>query len=259
MAAVRIRVLSDLHLEFRSWIPPDIPTDVVVLAGDIHVGDEGIRWGRRQFPDSEVIYVPGNHEFYGGEMEDVLERMRETARTAGVHLLDADSIDIQGVRFLGATLWTDFALDGQQEKTVARAMAIAESAMVDYRAIRYKGEVSLSPVDTLQLHRLHAGWLRHELSKPFPGQTVVVTHHLPHAMSIHEKYQRSPLNPAFASDLSELVREPVSLWIHGHTHESMDYLLAGTRVVCNPRGYLPDEPNPLFEPGLVIELPVSED
>jgi Icc-related predicted phosphoesterase len=82
----------------------------------------------------------------------------------------------------------------------------------------------------------------------------VVTHHLPHAMSIHEKYQRSALNPAFASDLSELVCAPVALWIHGHTHESMDYTLAGTRVVCNPRGYLPDEPNPGFEAGLVVEL-----
>ncbi len=259
MAAVRIRVLSDLHLEFRSWTPPGSPADVVVLAGDIHVGDEGILWGRKHFPDSEVIYVPGNHEFYGGEMGDVLGRMREAARTAGVHLLDTDSVNIQGVRFLGATLWTDFALDGQQEKTVAHAMAIAQSVMVDYRAIRFRSEEYLSAIDTLQLHRLHASWLRHELAKPCSGQTVVVTHHLPHAMSIHKKYERSPLNPAFASDLSELVREPVALWIHGHTHESMDYMRAGTRVVCNPRGYLPDEPNPLFEPGLVIELPAHDD
>ena len=127
--------------------------------------------------------------------------------------------------------------------------------MVDYRVIRFRGEEYLSPSDTLQLHRLHAGWIRHELKKPYSGQTVVVTHHLPLAMSIHEKYQRSPLNPAFASDLSELVREPVALWVHGHTHESMDYTLAGTRVVCNPRGYLPLEPNPIFDPELVIGLP----
>jgi predicted phosphodiesterase len=252
---MRIRVLSDLHLEFQSWNPPEIAADVVVLAGDIHVGDEGILWGRSHFPGAEIIYVPGNHEFYGGEMEDVRARMRHAARKVGVHLLDAESVVIRGVRFLGATLWTDFALDGQQQNTVARAMAIAQSVMVDYRAIRYKGEEYLSPVDTQQFHRLHAGWLRNELNKPYAGQTVVVTHHLPHAISIHGKYARSPLNPAFASDLSELVREPVALWIHGHTHESMDYMLGGTRVVCNPRGYLPAEPNPLFEPALVVEVP----
>ena len=83
---------------------------------------------------------------------------------------------------------------------------------------------------------------------------MVITHHLPHAMSVHAKYAGDPLNPAFASDLSALVRQPVQLWIHGHTHESMDYQIDGTRVVCNPRGYLPQQPNTAFDPGLVVTL-----
>jgi len=83
---------------------------------------------------------------------------------------------------------------------------------------------------------------------------VVVTHHLPHRQSIHSKWEGDPLNPGFASDLSRLVRPPVRLWVHGHTHESFDYQVNGTRVICNPRGYVPMQPNTAFDPKLVVEV-----
>jgi DNA repair exonuclease SbcCD nuclease subunit len=251
---MKLRVLSDLHLEFQDWRPPKVPADVIVLAGDIHSGIDGILWGRQHFPEMPIVYVPGNHEFYGREMETTLTELRRTAKTHRVHLLDGDAVVIEGVRILGATLWTDFALYGAEPSLVARAKAIAQQAMADYFVIRRHGNALLAPEDTQQIHQLQARWLARELEKPFAGATVVVTHHLPLAKSVHARYEGDALNPSFASDLSRLVRTPVKLWIHGHTHESMDYAVAGTRVLCNPRGYLPQEPNARFKPRLVVEI-----
>jgi Icc-related predicted phosphoesterase len=133
-------------------------------------------------------------------------------------------------------------------------MAFAERAMADYRVIRWRDTGMLSADDTRAIHQLQAAWLARELAHPWDGASVVVTHHLPHPGSIHPRYEGDPLNPGFASDLSALVRDPVKLWIHGHTHESMDYLVEGTRVVCNPRGYLPQEPNSAFDASLVVQI-----
>ncbi len=249
---MRIRVHSDLHLEFQDWIPPPVPADVVVLAGDIHVGVEGLSWARRHFADSHLIYVPGNHEYYGGEMESTLEQLRQVAAAEDIALLDCDPVVIDGVRFLGATLWTDFALYGSDPEAIAHAQAEARRRMADYRRIRLRDSGRLQPDDTRRIHQRQAAWLAEQLAQPFAGATVVVTHHLPHALSVHPKYEGDLLNPSFASDLSALVRDPVQLWIHGHTHESIDYQIDGTRVVCNPRGYLPQEPNDSFDPERVV-------
>ena len=107
---MRIRVLSDLHLEFMDWNPPKAGADVVVLAGDIHVGLKGIEWARRSFPSIPIVYVPGNHEFYGEHIHDMTQELLMEGRRVGVDVLDGRSTVIGGVRFLGATLWTDFAL-----------------------------------------------------------------------------------------------------------------------------------------------------
>jgi len=251
---VRIRVLSDLHLEFQDWTPPPVPAELVVLAGDIHVGTAGLPWARRHFANSQIIYVPGNHEFYGGEMEATLQQLRHVAATHDIALLDGDIIAIEGVRFLGATLWTDFALHGSDPPAIAQAQADARRGMVDYRKISLRGSGRLQPDDTRAIHRRQSAWLAQELARPHPGTTVVVTHHLPHALSVHPRYEGDRLNPSFASDLSALVRAPVQLWIHGHTHSSIDYRIDGTRVVCNPRGYLPQDPNPEFDPELVVAV-----
>ena len=109
------------------------------------------------------------------------------------------------------------------------------------------------PEHARQLHLAQTAWLEGKLIEMFDGPTVVITHYLPHRHSIHPKYKGDRLNPAFASDLSRLVRPPVKLWIHGHTHESFNYVVNGTRLVCNPRGYLPMEPNPAFNPRFVVE------
>ncbi len=253
---VRIRVLSDLHIEFNDWQPPAAEADVVVLAGDIHVGVRGVEWARERFPNQPVVYVPGNHEFYRSRMQDLHETLREAGARLGVTVLNADEAVLDGTRFLGATLWADFALYGSQPLQIARAMTIAASAMNDYRRIRYGDEEPFTPLHSRDIHLEQVQWLEKKLAEPFAGHTVVVTHFLPHPESIHPRWQGSLLNPAFASDLTHLVRPPVSLWIHGHTHESRDYVVNGTRVVCNPRGYIPMEPNPAFDPLRVIDLNV---
>ncbi|HEY3654613.1 MAG TPA: metallophosphoesterase [Steroidobacteraceae bacterium] len=249
---MKIRVLSDLHLEFRDWTPPAADADVIVLAGDIHVGVRGLEWAREQFPITPVIYVAGNHEFYGGQLKKVSAALRETADGLGVHLLDADELVLGDTRFLGATLWTDFALYGTGQRLL-QAMNDAKQGMNDFRLIRHGDTGFFRPEDAREIHLEQVKWLEGKLIEMFDGPTVVITHYLPHRRSIHPKYERDRLNPAFASDLARLVKLPATLWIHGHTHESFDYVASGTRVVCNPRGYLPMEPNPAFDPRCVVE------
>jgi 3',5'-cyclic AMP phosphodiesterase CpdA len=255
---VRIRIHSDLHLEFLDWKPPPAQADVVVLAGDIDKGARGIEWARRSFPDLPIIYVPGNHEFYGGEMHEVLTALRNGARRYDVELLDSGICELAGTRFLGATLWTDFALYGSTQEELERSMAEARFLVNDFRLIRFGERTLLSPERAREIHQDQLRWLKLKLLEPFNGPTVVVTHHLPHPRSARLTYRGDRLNAAFASDLSDLVGPPISLWIHGHTHDSYDYAVNGTRVVCNPRGYLPVEPNPTFDPHFCVEL-VSSD
>ena len=276
---MRIRVFSDLHLEFEpESLTPDaegpllrfgelseVPADVVVLAGDIALGADGVAWAKVMFP-MPVVCVAGNHEFYGGRVDAVLEAMHEEARGSHVHMLENEACVVEAkgerVRFLGCTLWTDFALDG--ESTREASMYFAEHGMNDYRRIAVRWEDKrgrpdhfgrLRTSNTWAMHRLSRAWLERELAQPFDGTTVVVTHMLPSGRSISPHFRDSPLNAAFASDLDALVESSgAALWIHGHTHVNCDYRLGATRVVCNPRGYWPDELNPEFNPGFVVDV-----
>ncbi len=132
--------------------------------------------------------------------------------------------------------------------------------MADFQIIRRWGS-SLRPEDTREIHHAQREWLRRALSgftslgEGFSGPTVVVTHHAPCARSIAPRIAGDPLNPAFVSDLTDLMGQTVQLWIHGHMHQSCDYIEQGTHVICNPRGYIPLEPNPDFDPNLIIEVP----
>jgi predicted phosphodiesterase len=250
---MRIHVLSDLHLEIAAYQPQPVECDVVVLAGDIGNHVQGIEWGRRIWPDKEILYVPGNHEFYRLGRIETLQQMRVFARELGVHLLDNDEVVIGGVRFLGSTLWTDFNLFGEELRK--SAMAEGKKHLNDFRLIRERFRV-FSPARSAQLHKTSRAWLTAKLQQSFAGKTVVITHHLPSAHSVAERYKQSLTSACFASHLDELMGASV-LWIHGHTHDSFDYVLHGTRVVCNPRGYCrnPERPeNKQFDPGLVVEV-----
>lgn len=257
LLAVKVRLLSDLHIEFGTWTPPNIDADVVVLAGDIWKRDQGLWWASRHFPPERTIILAGNHEYYRQTYQEVMADCRAAAAEIGCHFLENDTVVLEDVRFAGATLWTDFAVngDGGLQK---RAMDVAQQEMNDFQLIRWDEggqQRTFEPRDAMVLHHASRCYLEAALAEPFSGPTVVVTHYLPHRMSIADRFVGSPLNPAFCSDLSGLIEEAQpELWLHGHSHDSCDYRVGKTRVVCNPRGYHPHELNPNFDPGLVLEI-----
>jgi hypothetical protein len=174
--------------------------------------------------------------------------LRDAARGSAVRLLDCGELVLQGVRFLGCTLWTDYSLaTDQQRPTVIEA---ARKLNPDYQLIR-NGTRNFSPEDAIALCARHRSWLVAKLAEPFSGKTAVITHFAPHPLSIAPAYVGHPSNPAFVLDLSEIMGK-AALWIHGHTHTFFDYPMRGTRVICNPRGY-PGEPTG-FRADLTVEL-----
>lgn len=260
--SVRIALYSDLHLEMlpSGWEPPALDVDVVMLAGDISSHTQGIEWAAQTFratsPKATVLYVAGNHEYYGAEFYGVGSEMREIAAQFGVTLLENDKIEIQGVRFLGTTLWSDFKLYGSDEWT-ARSLHVARDSLSDYTMIRKPGGL-MEPQDAVALHEKAAAWLADELAKPFEGKTVVVTHFAPHRRCVAAKYDGDLLTPYFTVDMSPLMRRhKIDLWAFGHTHYNIDFVGDnGCRIVSNQRGYPSDLrfPDSSFRPDLVIEL-----
>jgi len=259
---MRLLVLSDLHLEVWRDFAPRFDTsasrpDVVVLAGDIHTKARAPAWAAKTFPNTPVLYVSGNHEFYGEALDHMGEAIRvECDKYPNVHYLDGDEYLLQGVRFLGVTLWTDFLLFGSDIRSYI--MVDVGNAMNDYQRIRVAsaGYRKLMPPDTAQLHASQKAWLERKLSEPFPGPTVVITHMAPSKQSVAPEYALDPVSAAFASDLDELVRQ-ATLWIHGHTHTSFDYRVGECRVVANPLGYMMrggHAENDDFDPNFIVEL-----
>ncbi|MDR3453340.1 MAG: metallophosphoesterase [Rhodoferax sp.] len=264
---VKLLVLSDLHLEFCAFEPDPAAVsaaDIVVLAGDIHPGADGILWARATFAGKPIVYVAGNHEFYDGDWIETLALLRRTAREHDVHFLENDAVDIAGLRFLGCTLWTDFAYLGEHRQE--EAMFEAERGLADYRVIGVAGpDQRLSARLSMERHLASRAWLTTELMRGDPRRTVVVTHHYPHRRSTAPQFASDVLTPAFGSHLPVELLLRASLWIHGHTHSSCAYRLGDSRrsvrVVCNPRGYpyawLSDEmENAEFNPGLLVSAGV---
>ena len=250
---MNIHLLSDLHLECALFAPSVNSADVVVLAGDIGVGNKGMIWARDVF-DAPVIYVCGNHEYHDPRwsMAEHKTWMRQACEGSNVHLLDNDVVIIDGVRFIGSTLWADLT------HAPDALCCDTDRIVVKYDINRTVcGLTHFSEAYAQSLFEKNRAWLASELAKPFDGKTVVVTHHAPSFGSLHAQYAGNPWNPCFISDLEHLMGDNVDLWLHGHTHNNFDYRVHGTRVVCNPRGY----PNPLgnwenrmFDPDLMIEL-----
>lgn len=237
---MRIALYSDLHLELYPFEPPVMPVDLVILAGDIYTKAHGIRWAADTF-GAPVLYVAGNHEYYGGHLGKTLAKMRdEAAKTNGqVTILERETVEIGRARFLGATAWTDFSLHGKRLYSALDA----ERVMSDYNKIRATQKYrKLIPSDVIQLNEQTRDWLRRELAEPINGKTVVITHHAPCPRSIPEwrRQCRDELNPAYANDWTGeafWTPECIDLWVHGHIHDAVDYVEKGVRVVSNPLGY----------------------
>lgn len=252
---MKLNILSDLHLGLGELDPPDNDADVVILAGDIARPKEAVEWALAlQRP---VLYVPGNHEFYGSSIEATRRELRRSCAGSPVHVLDDDELILGGLRFLGSTLWTDFMLLGADQREIA--MREGQRCMRDFSRIRSDETTGaiFSPADSAVLFERHSRWLATKLAQPFGGRTVVVTHHAPSPGSIHPRFAGSLLNACFISDAERLIDGArACLWVHGHTHDSFDYVVNGTRVVCNPRGYAQRgvNENARFDPDFVIDI-----
>lgn len=261
---MRLLVLSDLHLEFGPYsIPDDIGEfDAAVFAGDIaRPVTTAIEWielqRRGPLRGRPAIFVPGNHEFYRAELTSALDAGRAMAAQYGIHLLAPGCVVVDGVRFVGGTLWTDFNLFGNP----SAAQLAARHGMNDHKLIHIveNGARKLfSPAAAAAQHRRDLALITGHLAEPFMGPTVVVTHHAPHPASIQPQFREDVLAPAFASDLSAVIeRFQPELWIHGHDHGSHDYRVGRTRILSNQAGYprwRGDRENPSFDPRMVVEV-----
>ena len=232
---MRLHILSDLHLEFEPFTAPAVEADAVILAGDIGTGLNGFKWALEAFPNRPVIYVLGNHEFYGQKLQKLINELQDMSRGTNIHVLENQSYTIGDVLFLGATLWTDFALNGNP----VVSEIVAQTTMNDFRRIRTLPRYSrLKPSDTRRFHQESRRWLEKQITEARGRKVVVVTHHAPSRESVPLAFEGDACNPAFASDLSHLIAESEArLWVHGHIHHGWDYTLGKTRVLANPRGY----------------------
>lgn len=265
---MKLQILSDVHNEFvrgsaagaslkwRGTIPLT-DADVIVLAGDIDLGLEGIRWAMTEALrlGKPIIYVAGNHEYYGFEYLALTKDMRRISEGSLVHFLEQDEWLYQGVRFLGATLWTDYCIDPATPQRVA--MMSCQHGINDHRLIRIEErgqEVGFTPSHALEIHRKSRKWLSAKLAERFDGETVVVTHHGPSPLCQHPKYSVSPVSAAFHSDLDDLMTDQVTLWVYGHTHSSLDARVRTTRLVSNQFGYAGREMDSRFASEFIVNL-----
>jgi len=255
---MRLWIMSDLHLELtRGW---DLPAagkrpdfDVMIVAGDLITRMErGVKWIIERV-DRPVIYIGGNHESYGVDIDITLQKARLAAKGTNVHVMENDSIEIDGVTFLGAVGWTDFNLFGDQE----RAMRVAGEVMNDFKKIRIDNYGRrLRPAHTLARHLETRAFLQRELSLAKTGPRVVVTHMSFHAEGVRRGHEYDEISAAYASR-AEI--PGADLWVYGHTHETRSFLAGDTRVVTNAKGYGPRKAgetweNPDFDPHFIIEI-----
>jgi len=257
---MKLLVYSDLHNEFAVFEGPKIDlgdVDGVVLCGDTDLGTKGAAWALRTFKKIPVLYVAGNHEYYGSNIRLVNEALEEFDRNnQGFYFLKNREVILNGVRFLGCTLWTDFMLYGIERHHEAKRCA--KKRMADFEVINIEtddGFRRLHPDDTIRFHKESIQFLTERLSMPYKGKTVVLSHHAPARSLIPEKHLNSILNPAFVNSLEKLIlRYEPDLWIYGHTHENGEYVLGDTRLVSNQRGYFPMELADGFREYMVVEV-----
>lgn len=243
---------SDTHNEFKKQQElPELPEyDIAILAGDIGVGIEGHKWATSFFPsDKPVLYIPGNHEYYGQDFLRVNEALSLVSEHSHVKVLNNDTFEFNDCTFVGATLWTDFILDNYPRYSdLAYAKAIG-----DFQVIKY-GDRLYDPNDSRKEHNKSRYYLTNSLVNKGDKKTVVVTHFLPTQEVITPFWQGNNLNPYFCNDLDSIIALKPDMWIYGHTHDKGDKLHSNghTRLLCNPRGY-PKEKKDYFK-WKVVEL-----
>lgn len=278
---MRLHILSDLHTEFLPFTPRVRDADVTILAGDLHTRPDALAPWAAAF-DGAVVTVAGNHEYYDGHLQQRLATYRAAAAaepSGRLHFLECDTVVIGGVRFLGATGWTDFRSAGDPEES----MRMAVQCLADFHCIRAdptqtqtetETEASqpwMTPARMAALNRATRAWLTRQLDEPFDGPTVVVTHYAPALACIdtpvhRRRFKANPLDgyfanawdrpgpagePALLGPKCRFARPP-ALWIYGHNHVAAQLQLGGTLTLTNPRGYPRERTG--FDPGLVVAV-----
>ncbi|WP_040848248.1 metallophosphoesterase [Nitrospirillum viridazoti] len=260
---VRVALFSDLHLDSARWTPPtDLGADIVVLAGDLNVKSRGLPWpdAKEVFGCDHILAVAGNHDVYGETVDDGMEKLRARLASQGVTLLEQEEAIVHGIRFLGATLWTDvrlFAGDDQRRVRADATLLVGERygpRINDYWQVRVArgGYRKLRPLDTATNHQASVAWLESRLAVHHDGPTIVVSHHAPSARCLPAWARENPWSCAYASHLDWLVeRYQPDAWCYGHIHEPPPGLAIGrTPLWSNPRGHgdAPQDLNPSFDP-----------
>lgn len=229
------RIISDIHLEScPNYLIAEMAGEedqILLLAGDIYPYYRTLQGKRRDFFEDisrrfkEVVYIPGNHEYYFGDFakgDDLLRTYFEDF--PNIHFLNGDLVELDGVKIIGCTLWTE--IDPTSAAHLGRFFS-------DYIAIK-TGRDFLTPAQTVYLHREHKRFIAENAD----NNSVIITHHCPSYLSVHSKFKGDELNPFFYNNMDQLILDiQPKLWIHGHTHCSMNYKIGETRVLCNPKGY----------------------
>jgi len=245
---MKILVYSDLHLESSPFVPPSMPVDVVVLAGDIDNGLKGAQWALEHFKNVSIIYVPGNHEYYQHHFPHNTKNLQKFAHGTNLHVLDLNTIKLKNVEFFGCTLWT--ALDLNND--IASAQDCVSKKMNDYRFIKYQDGL-IQPEIMRQYHHASIRWLQQALNDSTAKHKIVITHHAPSKRSVSEDFLARDIAVGYVTELEDFIhKNSIDLWIHGHTHQKIDYHIGQTRVVSNPRGYRASKQQLRFNPEEII-------
>jgi predicted phosphodiesterase len=254
---MKMQIFSDLHIGFAPIKPIRIAADVgaAVIAGDACEGAlQAFEHLRRIVPmHIPIVMVMGNHEYYRRFIPDELAIARQMAPSFNIHLLENDTVILNGVRFIGATMWTDYLAFGAANQ--AAVMEACCNAMNDHRLIGWQKKpwLRFRPQEATLLNRQSREYLADTLAASFDGPSVMVVHHAVHWNSIAPRYLSDPVTGAFLCDCGPLLTElRPDLVVHGHVHNSSDYRVGRTRVICNPHGY--GDENPSFDGALVVEL-----
>lgn len=261
---MKIKIVSDLHLEFCGMELPNNGADVLVLSGDIMVADDckfNPRYERffeqvsRDYP--KIVYIPGNHEHYHGHMSRTDAKIKEFLENySDVYYLNNEWVDIDGVAFIGNTLWSDI------NKQDPVSMLYVKNALNDFNVVKAGSNYRrYNPNDWVENHVKALEYITKtydEIHEKYQ-RIVVCGHHAPSLQSIHPRYKGDiHVNGCYASDLDNYIisRYNISLWTHGHMHNSFDYHIGNTRIVCNPRGYANAAENENFEfdPNKIVEI-----
>jgi predicted phosphodiesterase len=259
---VLLWILSDIHVELtRGWdLPPPGKRprfDIMIIAGNlIPRMERGVRWLLERVTDRPVLYVPGNHEAYGTDIDRTVEKARQAAAGTNVRILQNDTETMDDYLFAGATLWTDFELFGNR----AYAMNRAGDVMNDYLKIRKRSYTErLRPIDTVTRHHESREFIARTIRETSARRKVVITHHGCVLQAIPKGKERDIISAAYVSDCPELL-DGVDMWVYGHTHESREFRVCETRIVSNAKGYGPWRPfestweNESFNPNYIVEI-----